>query len=322
MKIAQRALLALALTCFSSIGFAEDFPTKPIRVIVPFPAGGGTDIITRELTQRMAANTGWTFVVDNKPGAGGNLGVDAAAKSPPNGYTLVIGQTSNMAINPTLYSKLPYDPVKDLAPVALVASAPMLMVVASTSPHKTLGELAGYAKANPGKINYATSGNGTVAHLTMESFQSHAAIKLQHVPYKGASQGAVDLIGGNVDMYISSVPTLIGFVRQDKMRALAITSTKRNADLPNVPTVAELGYPGFEASTWFGLVAPAGTPNEVIAKLNAAVNKALAEASLRKKYANEGAETVGGTAEQFGTVIKNDIARWGKIVKASGARVD
>ena len=321
MKCTRRGLIALTLACFSAAAIAQDYPSKPIRVVVPFPAGGGTDLIARELTQRMAANTGWTFVIDNKPGAGGNLGVDAAAKSTPNGYTLVMGQTSNLAINPTLYSKLPYDPVKDLTPIATVASAPMLVVVASNSPFKTLGELVTSAKTNPGKINFATSGNGTVAHLAMELFQANAGVKLQHVPYKGASQGVVDLIGGNVEMYISSVPTLVGFVRQDKMRALAITSKKRSSDLPNVPTVAELGFPGFEAVTWFGLAAPAGTPKEVIAKLNAEVNKALQVPALRTKYANEGAETVGGTAEQFGALIRDDIARWGKIVKASGARV-
>jgi tripartite-type tricarboxylate transporter receptor subunit TctC len=300
---------------------AQGWPAKPIKLVVPFPAGGGTDIIGRELAQKLAANTGWTVIIDNKPGSGGNLGVDAAAKSPADGYTVVLGQTSNLAINPTLYPKLPYDPVKDLTPVSLVASAPMAIVVAADSPYKTLADLVAAARAKPTSINFATSGNGTVAHLAMEQFQAVTNVKMTHVPYKGAAQGVTDLIGGQVQVYVSSVPTLVGHVRNGKMRALAVTSTKRTDDLPQVPTVAET-YKGFDAVTWFGIAGPAKMPPDVVAKLNAEINKALRAPDLLKKLNDQGADVQGSTPEQFGKLIQDDVARWGKVVKSSGAKID
>ncbi|ROZ78829.1 tripartite tricarboxylate transporter substrate binding protein [Ramlibacter sp. WS9] len=322
MKISRRSALALAIACTMATGaYAQAWPAKPIRLVVPFPAGGGTDIIAREVANK-TAGSGYSFVVDNKPGSGGNLGVDAVAKSPADGYTLVLGQTSNLAINPSLYAKLPYDPTKDLTPVSLVASAPMLIVVAADSPYKTLADVVAAAKAKPGFLNYATSGNGTVAHLATESFQKAANIKLTHVPYKGAAQGVTDVIGGQVQLYVSSIPTLIGHVKNGKMRALAVTSAKRTDDLPQVPTIAESGYKGFEAVTWFGIVGPANLPKEVVAKLNADINKALQAADLQKKLGDQGADAAGSTPEQFGKLIRDDIARWGKIVKESGAKVD
>ena len=316
------AALGLALaSAFAAPAFAQAWPAKPIKLVVPFPAGGGTDIIGRELAQKLATNTGWTVIIDNKPGSGGNLGVDAAAKSAADGYTVVLGQTSNLAINPTLYPKLPYDPVKDLTPVSLVASAPMAIVVAADSPYKTLAELVAAARAKPTSINFATSGNGTVAHLAMEQFQSAAGVKMTHVPYKGAAQGVTDLIGGQVQVYVSSVPTLVGHVRNGKMRALAVTSTKRTDDLPQVPTVAET-YKGFDAVTWFGIAGPAKMPQDVVAKLNAEINKALRAPDLLKKLSDQGADVQGSTPEQFGKLIQDDVARWGKLVKASGAKID
>ena len=316
------AALGLALaSAFAAPAFAQAWPAKPIKLVVPFPPGGGTDIIGRELAQKLAANTGWTVVIDNKPGSGGNLGVDAAAKSAADGYTVVLGQTSNMAINPTLYPKLPYDPVKDLTPVSLVASAPMAVVVAADSPYKTLADLVAGARAKPTAINFATSGNGTVAHLAMEQFQAVAGVKMTHVPYKGAAQGATDLIGGQVQVYVSSVPTLVGHIRNGKMRALAVTSTKRTDDLPQVPTVAET-YKGFDAVTWFGIAGPARMPPDVVAKLNAEINKALRAPDLLKKLNDQGADVEGSTPEQFAKLIQDDVARWGKVVKASGAKID
>jgi tripartite-type tricarboxylate transporter receptor subunit TctC len=316
------AALGLALaSAFAAPAFAQAWPAKPIKLVVPFPAGGGTDIIGRELAQKLAANTGWTVIIDNKPGSGGNLGVDAAAKSAADGYTVVLGQTSNLAINPTLYPKLPYDPVKDLSPVSLVASAPMAIVVAADSPYKTLAELVAAARAKPTSINFATSGNGTVAHLAMEQFQAIANVKMTHVPYKGAAQGVTDLIGGQVQVYVSSIPTLVGHIRNGKMRALAVTSTKRTDDLPQVPTVAE-SYKGFDAVTWFGIVGPAKLPQDVVAKLNAEINKALRAPDLLKKLNDQGADVQGSTPEQFGKLIQDDVARWGKVVKASGAKID
>jgi len=322
MQASRRFLLAAIGSTFCMGAFAQAWPSKAIRVVVPFPPGGGTDIIARETTQKVAAATGWTFVIDNKPGAGGNLGVDAVAKAPADGYTIVLGQTSNIAINPSLYAKLPYDPQKDLAPIVLIANAPLVMVTGTGTPLKTLADAVNAAKAKPGQVNFASPGNGTVAHLTEEMFQKAAGIKTQHVPYKGANQALTDVISGNVELYMSSVPTLLGHIKQGKLRALAVTSAKRVDDLPNVPTINESGYKGFDAVTWFGLLAPAATPKDVIAKLNAEFNKALKLPELGKRLGDEGADIAGGTPEEFAALIKGDIPRWGKVVKESGAKVD
>lgn len=320
--IAAATLLAGATLMAHSTASAQAYPSRPIKLIVPFPAGGGTDLIAREVANKVAVANGWSIVIDNKPGSGGNLGVDAAAKAPADGYTLVLGQTSNLAINPTLYAKLPYNPEKDLTPIVEVASAPLVLVVAADSPYKTLADVVAAAKARPESLNYASSGSGTVAHLATEMFQKTAAIKFTHVPYKGAAQGSTDLIGGQIQMYMSSVPTLIGYIKNGKMRAIAVTSPKRTADLPSVPTIAESGFKGFEAVTWFGVAGPAGLPKDVVAKLNGAFNKALQDPEVKKKLASQGAETLGGTPEQFAKLIHEDIGRWGQIVRESGAKVD
>ena len=322
MRIEVSAALALGTALLSCGAFAQALPAKAIRVFVPFPPGGGTDIIAREVTQRVSSATGWTFVIENRPGAGGNLGVDAAAKSPPDGYTIVLGQTSNLAINPTLYAKMPYDAQKDLAPIVLVAEAPLVMATGSNSPYKTVADAVAAGKAKPGAVNFASPGNGTVAHLASEIFQKAAGVKFQHVPYKGANQALTDVISGNVQIYMSSVPTLLGQIRQGKLRALAVTSAKRVDDLPNVPTLAEAGIKGAESVTWFGFLAPAATPKDVIAKLNAEFNKALQQPALRKKLGDEGADPLGGTPEQFAKLIDDDIGRWGKVVKDSGVHID
>ena len=322
MRFIPSTLVALAAAVFSVGASAQSYPAKAIRIIVPFPPGGGTDIIAREVSQKVASTNGWTFVIENKPGAGGNLGVDAAAKSPADGYTLVIGQTSNLAINPTLYAKMPYDAQKDLVPIVLLANAPLVLVTGANSPYKTLADAVAATKAKPGGVNFASPGNGTVAHLTWEAFQKAAAIKTQHIPYKGANQALTDVISGNVELYMSSVPTLLGQIKQGKLRALAVSSAKRVDDLPNVPTINESGYKGFDAVTWFGFLAPAATPKDVVAKLNAEFNKALQQPELRKKLGDEGADPAGGSAEQFAKLIKEDAVRWGKVVKDSGVRLD
>ncbi|UST56138.1 tripartite tricarboxylate transporter substrate binding protein (plasmid) [Comamonadaceae bacterium OTU4NAUVB1] len=322
------ALAALGLIATGSLlGTAPalaqaNYPSRPIRLVVPFPAGGGTDLIAREVANKVATSNGWSIVIDNKPGSGGNLGVDAAAKAAADGYTLVLGQTSNLAINPTLYPKLPYDPQKDLSPVTLVATAPLVLVVAADSPYKTLADVIAAAKAKPETLNYASSGSGTVAHLATELLQKTAGVKFTHVPYKGAAQGSTDLIGGQIQMYMSSVPTLIGYIRSGKMRPIAVTSAQRTTDLPAVPTVAESGYKGFEAVTWFGIAGPDGLPPDVVSKLNAAFNQAVQDPEVKKKLASQGAESLGGTPERFATLIRDDIVRWGKVVKESGAKVD
>ena len=321
-SIPRRAVLGLALVMAAGTALAQGYPTRPIRLVVPFPPGGGTDIIAREVANKVATSEGWTIVIDNKPGSGGNIGVDAAAKANPDGYTLVLGQTSNLAITPSLYAKLPYDPVKDLAPVGLVASAPLVVVVSGTSPYKTLADVVAAAKAKPTALNYASSGNGTVAHLATEQFQKAAGVQFTHVPYKGASQGLTDLVGGQIQMYVSSVPTLIAQIKSGQLRALAVTSLQRNRDLPDVPTMAESGYKDFEAVTWFGVAGPAAMPKDAIVKLNAAFNKALATADVQKKLAAQGAEVMTGPPEKFASLIRTDGVRWGAIVKASGVRLD
>lgn len=322
MNTIRRLMLALAASTLATSAFAQAWPAKPIRLVVPFPPGGGTDTIAREVSQRVAAATGWTFVIDNRSGAGGNLGVDAVAKSAPDGHTLVLGQTSNLAINPTLYARMPYDPQKDLAPVVVLAQSALVMVTGMGTPHKSVADVVAAAKARPGQLNFASPGNGTVAHLTSELFQKAAGIDTQHVPYKGAAQALTDVISGNVDLYMASVPTLIGQIRSGKLRALAVTSARRVDDLPSVATINESGFKGFDAVTWFGLLAPAGTPRDVVARLNAEFNKALQNPELRRRLGDEGADAVGGTPEQFAALIRDEIPRWGRVVRESGARVD
>ncbi|GAB3494373.1 tripartite tricarboxylate transporter substrate binding protein [Curvibacter fontanus] len=323
MKFFSRALIGLMFSSIvASLAHAQAWPGKPIRLVVPFPAGGGTDIIGRELTQKITEASKWTFIVDNKPGSGGNIGIDNIAKSPADGYNLVLGQTSNLAINPSLYAKLPYDPVKDLTPISMVASAPLALVVSANSPLQTLADLVAAAKARPDQINFATSGNGTVAHLATELFKKEAGIKLVHIPYKGAAQGLNDVIGGQVEVYVSSIPTLIGHIKNGKLRALAVTSLKRVDDLPQVPTIAESGYKGFEAVTWFGVLGPAKLPRDITARLNAEINKALQTAELKKKLGDQGADVAGSTSEQFARTVREDMVRWGVVVRESGAKID
>jgi len=322
MKVVVRALSGLALVCATGLSLAQGYPNKPIRLVVPFPPGGGTDVLAREAAVKVASNTGWNIVTENRPGSGGNIGVDTVAKSDPDGYSLVLGQTSNLAINPTLYAKLPYDPENDLSAIGLIADAPLVIVVPAGSPLKSLDDMIAAAKAKPGILDYASSGNGTVSHLAAVQLQNAAGIQLTHIPYKGAAQASNDLIGGQIDMYLSSVPTLIGHVRNGKMRALAVTSAQRVPDLPDVPTIAERGYPGFEAVTWFGLAAPKGVPKDIVDRLNAEFNKALQSKELSVKYQEQGARVLTGTPDDFAKLIRDDRARWGKIVKDSGARVE
>ncbi len=319
----RRAILALALAVTGTTAFSQAaYPTKPIRLVVPFPPGGGTDLIARTVAQKLTDSLKWTIVIDNRPGAGGNIGVDTVAKAAPDGYTLVIGQTSNLAVNPTLYPKLPYDPVKDFAPVVVLSSSPIVIAVATQSPFKTFADVVAAAKKKPKTITLGYSGNGTVAHLSSELAQKTAGIELQHIPYKGAAQAMTDVMSGQVDLYMSSVPTLLGHVRDQKLRALAVTSIKRSGELPDTPTLAESGYKDFDAVTWFGILAPAGTPADVVRTLNTEFNKALRDPTVAAKLRSDGGDVIGGTPEQFSALIKTEIPRWGRIVKDSGATID
>ena len=323
------AHLCIVLLGLGGWGFAASaahaqtaYPAKPIRLIVPFPPGGGTDMLPRAVAQKLTEQHKWNVVVDNRPGAGGNLGVDAAAKSAPDGYTLVMGQTSNLAINPSLYAKLPYDPLKDLVPVALVSSAPIVMAAPANTPFKTFADVVAAAKGKPDALTLGYSGNGTVAHLAGELAEKAAGIKLRHVPYKGASQAMTDLVGGQIDLYMSAVPTLLGQVRNGKLKAIAITSLKRSAQLPDTPTLAESGYKNFEAASWYGILAPAGTPAPIVQTLNQAINQALAQPDVVEKLRSEGGEVLGGTPEKFSALLKAEVPRWARIVKESGASLD
>lgn len=315
-------LLGAAGLIFASLVSAQNYPTRPIKLVVPFPPGGGTDLVSRELAASLTQATGWSIVVENRPGAGGNLGVDTAAKSAPDGYTLVMGQTSNLAINPTLFTKLPYDPLRDLAPIVQIGSAPIVLVVPANSPYQNLGDLIKDAKSRPGLLNYASSGNGTVAHLAAERLQQVADIKVQHIPYKGFNLAFGDLIAGQVQLFMSSVPTVIGQIRSGKLRALAVTSLQRSEELPDTPTIAESGFPGFEAITWFGVLAPAATPQPILNQLNKEINQAISTNAFKAKMKSEGAVVYGGSSERFTELLKKDLAMWGQVVKTSGARID
>jgi tripartite-type tricarboxylate transporter receptor subunit TctC len=317
-----RFILGGVLAALASVGAAQGYPAKPIRFIVPFPPGGGTDLVARTVAGKLTETKKWVIVLENKPGAGGNLGIEQAVKSPPDGYTMVIGQTSDLAINPTLHKNLQYDPLKDLAPVALMVSAPIILVTSDKRPFKSLAEVVAQAKAKPGQLSYASPGNGTVAHLTAELLQRAAGIRLSHIPYKGASQAMTDLMGGQVDLYLSSVPSAIAQIKGGKLRALAVTGAKRSAELPEVPAVAESGYKGFDVTTWYGLLFPAGTPEPIVKLMNGEVNRVLGLADVRARLAAEGGDVLGGTPGEFAAVLKADLARWGEIVKQSGAKVD
>jgi len=318
----RRAFLALLLGSALPAAAQDAYPSKPIRLVVPFPPAGGTDVLSRSLAQAITASSKWIIVVDNKPGAGGNIGLDAAAKSPPDGYTIAMGQTANLAVNPALYASMPFDPLKDFAPIALISSQPLILVVNTNSPYKTLKDLVDAAKQSPGKINMASSSNGTIGHIGGELFQRRAGIKMTHVPYKGAGAAVTDLMGGNVDCFFGNSQAVGGQVTGGRLRALAVTSPQRLASFSNVPTVAELGYPGFEAATWSGLVAPAGTPPAIVARLNAEANKALASGEMKAKLAEEGSTPLGGTPQQFADFIRKEHAKWGAAVREAGIKLD
>ncbi|WP_051003559.1 tripartite tricarboxylate transporter substrate binding protein [Cupriavidus sp. BIS7] len=310
---------AAALPSATAIA-ADAYPAQPVRLVVPFPPAGGTDVLSRLVFNKIGTSTHWTVVVENRAGAGGNIGLDAVAKSRPDGYTIGMGQTANLAINPTLYPKMPYDAVKDFAPVVLVAAQPVVLIVRQDSPYKTLADLVAAGKSK--QLSMASAGTGTVGHLTGEMFQRRAGFKALHVPYKGASPALTDLMGGQTDFYFATPPIAMPMLKAGKLRALGVTSVKRVALLPNVPTVAEQGYAGFQAEDWKALVAPAGTPADVIARLNAEVNKALKDADTVARLREEGSEPRGGSAADLGTFIKSEHTRWGTIVRDSGAHVD
>ena len=320
-----RAMLGCTVSALLAAGVtgavaAEAYPSQPVRLVVPFPPAGGTDVLSRLVFNKIGQATNWKVVVENRAGAGGNIGLDSVAQARPDGYTLGMGQTANLAINPTLYPKRPYTAQKDFTPVVLVAAQPVVLIVRSDAPYKNVADLVAAGKAK--QLSMASAGAGTVGHLTGEMFARRAGIKMLHVPYKGASPALTDLMGGQTDFYFATPPIAMPMVKAGKVRAIAVTSAKRLPLLSAVPTVAESGYAGFQAEDWKALVAPAGTPAEVVARLNAEVNKVLAQPDTITKLREEGSEPRGGSARDLAAFIQSENTRWGEIVRQSGARVE
>jgi tripartite-type tricarboxylate transporter receptor subunit TctC len=322
MRGIHRWALGALFASIATLASAQGYPNRTIRLVVPFPAGGTTDILAREAAQKLTEVLGQAVVVDNRPGAAGNIGSDLVAKSAPDGYTLLMGTVGTHAINPSLYSKMPYDHVKDFAPVVLVAGVPNVLVVNPALPVKSVSDLIKLAKDKPGQINFASSGSGTSIHLSGELFKTMAGVDMTHVPYKGSSPALTDLIGGQVQIMFDNLPSALPQIKAGRLRAIAVTSLKRASVLPDIPTINESGLPGFEASSWFGVLAPAGTPAPIVLRINAEVNQWLQSAVAREKLLSQGAEAAGGSPEQFANHIRAETEKWAKVVKASGAKVD
>jgi tripartite-type tricarboxylate transporter receptor subunit TctC len=315
--------LAFPLTAaHAQQGAAAAYPAKPIRLIVPFPPGGGTDILSRLVATKLTEVSKWTVVPDNRAGAGGTIGIAEAVRATPTGYDMVMGQKDNMVVAPWLYKNLSYDPTKDLTAVAHVAYTPVVIVTRTDSRFKTLKDVVEAARAEPDAITYGSPGNGTTIHLAGEIFKSAAGIKIRHVPYKGSNAAMMDVLAGNVDLMVSSLPSAMGQIKAGKLRPLAVTSAKRSTTLPEIPTVAELGYKDFDVSTWYGLFMPAATPKEIVQKVNAEVNKLLAMPEMKDAIHAQGAEPQAMTTDQFGTLLKTDYQKWKAIVHASGATIE
>jgi tripartite-type tricarboxylate transporter receptor subunit TctC len=312
------ALCALATGTASS----QSWPTRPIKYIVPFAPGGTTDILARTISEKLSIALGQPVVVENKPGAGGGVGADFTAKAAPDGYTIMGGTISTHAINASLYANLPYDPVKDFVAITLIARVPNLLVINPEVPAKTVAELIALLKANPNKYTFASSGNGTSQHLSGELFKSMAGVQMQHIPYKGSPPALQDVVGGQVTMTFDNITTALPLAKSGKLRALAVTTAKRSAVAPDVPTLAESGLVGFEVGSWQGVFAPAGTPPDIVKRLNTEIVKIINLPEVRDKLLALGAEPVGDTSEQFGAYVKTEVVKWSDVVKKSGAKVD
>ena len=313
------ALLAGAL--FSGAVAGQAWPAKPVRVIVAFTAGGTSDMLARTVSQQLQDKFKQSFIVDNKPGAGGNLGTEIAVRAPADGYTLIVNSVGPMAVNATLYPKLPYDPLTDLVPIAQIANVPNVLVVHPSVPAKTVEEFVAHAKANPGKLNCSSTGIGTSSHLSCFMLSKRAGFDVTHVPYKGA-EALRDLLAGRIQFMFATIPSVKPHIDAGTLRAIAVTSLKRSRSLPDVPTVAERGYPGFEAGSWFGFFAPKGTPAEVVSMLNRAVNEIVGVQSIEAQMVKEGADPVVGSPQQFGAFVKSEFEKWRVVVKESGATAE
>lgn len=318
-------LMALSFCAFgqnSKAGTAAAFPTKPMRIIVPFVPGGSTDILARLVAQKLTEAFNRQVIVDNRPSAGGIVGVQMVATATPDGHTLLMGHIGTLAVNPTLFTNLPYDAVKDFQPITMVATVPNMLTVNPGLPARNVKELLAFARSKPGSLNYASGGNGSAAHLAMEYFKFLAKVDFMHIPYKGTGPALTDVMAGNVSLVITGVPPQLANVRAGRLRALGVSTAKRLAILPEFPTIAEAGVPGYEAVQWYGILAPTGTPQDVVAKIREEIVKAINSKEVREKLASEAAEPVGNAPEEFRAFIKKEIARWAPVIKASGARPD
>ncbi len=321
MKLLFRCAAALLLLGMSGALWAQNWPTKPIRMIIAFPPGGPTDLVSRVLAQRLSEQLGQQVIVDNKPGAGGNIAAELSAKAAPDGYT-VFYNTSAIVIGPALYGKVNYDPLKDFAPVALTASVPLVLVVNPQLPARSVKEFLDLAKSRAGALNYSSSGTGTITHLASAMMSTQMGLQTQHIPYKGSAPGLVDLVAGQTQFMIDTMNTVLPYARDNRLRGLAVTGSKRSALMPELPTLAESGMPGFEAAAWQGIVVPTGTPADIIQKLNAEVNKALAHPDVRSRLAAQGADILGGSPAEYAAYLRTEIPRWAKAVKDSGAKAE
>jgi len=310
-------LLAVAATS----AFAQGYPTKPAKVVVPYPPGGPTDIVARVVSQKLSEQMGQQFIVENRPGAGGNIGAEAVAKSPADGYTLLVATTAH-AINPSLFKNLGYNLTKDFAPVSLLTSGPLVIVANPSVPAKNVKELIAMGKAKPGSLNYASSGNGQSTHLSAELFATMAGIKMNHIPYKGSAPALTDVMGGQASLMFDTMLSAMPHVKNGKLKAIAVTSAARSPAAPDVPTVAESGLPGYEAIAWNGLLVPAGTPGDVVAKLNAELKKALDAPDVKDRFSAQGFGAAWNTREAFAKFIQSELDKWAKVVKVSGATLD
>jgi len=318
----QAVLVALSLTLgIVASAVAQTYPNKPIRIIVPFPAGGNADILARILGQKMVESLGQQIVVENRAGAAGIIGAQAAAKSPPDGYTLFMGTTGTQTTNPAVYAKLPYDPLKDFAPVSNFAGSPYVLVVHPSLPVRNLKELIALAKARPGALYYASFGAGSSAHLTGVLLQTMAKIDIVHVPYKGGPPALADLVGGHVAIMFNLLPGVLPYVKAAKLRAIAVAAEKRTAAIPDMPTFAESGIADFHSDSWYGIFLPAATPKDIISKLNAEILRVLALPDVKQRLAAEGAEPMGGSPEQFAEQIRKDLARWSRVAREANVKV-
>ncbi len=319
--VCRLAVVLLAAGALAGQAMAQQYPTKAIRIVVPFPAGGTSDILSRAIGQKLTEEWKQPVIVDNRPGASANIGADIVVKSPPDGYTLLCASTIH-TINPSLYSKLSYDPVRDFTPITLIAATSQVLAVHPSVPVKTVKEFIAYAKKRPGQLHYSSAGNGSQPHLTAEMFRARTGIDIVHVPYKGAPPQLADLIAGHVALTFATSPTAVPQVRAGKLRALGVSTAKRIAALPDVPTIAEAGVPGFEASGANGLVGPAGMPPAIVERLNAAVVRIVKEPAMSKYLSDQGAEPWTTTPGEYGAYIKSEVVKWAKAVKDSGARID